>query len=250
MTASELTKFWRRCQLEKPPYVHPCDEQTIRSVQSCSGGYDKYVEAFEKSKLSKTAFHLGLLPQPYHGDLENAQVIILWRNPGFHPSDYVAEEKYPEFRQLIKDTIRQRVRSHMFLNPKWIWTGGFDWWESKLRKVAQQLVAHNKFEDCPSALADLAANVASVELIPYHSVSFGKSRKYRNLTQMPSANAAREFAKEASKDRKVIVPRAVKDWDIGSGKNIISYDPNQALSAPLGPTSLGGQAILELYGLS
>ena len=61
---------------------------------------------------------MSLLPQPHHGDLENAEVFILLKNPGFHASDYLAEETDSELRQSIIGTIRQEVRSHMFLNPK------------------------------------------------------------------------------------------------------------------------------------
>lgn len=246
MNASELTKFWDQCPLDKSPYQHPCDMLDSGSIQQDVGCYADYVSAFKESRLDDTKFHLGLLPQPYHGDLENAEAIILLKNPGFHASDYIAEEGFPEFRKSIVKTIRQRMGSHMFLDPNWAWTSGFTWWESKLRKVGRCIADHKFNGDYPKALACLSRRVACLELVPYHSVSFGTSRK---LTQIPSANAARRFAQQASEDRKVIVPRAVKDWDIGCGKHVITYDANQARSASLGPDSLGGRAILELYGL-
>lgn len=243
MTASELVEFWSQCPLDKPPYQHPCDELPTGSILKDVRCYADYADAFNKRQLSDTAFHLHLLPQPYHGDLENARLIILLTNPGFHASDYVAEEEYPEFKQAIVKTIRQEVFSHMFLDPKWAWTSGFSWWERKLRKVVQRIASDRFKGSYPEALAQVAQSVACLELVPYHSMSF------RGTTGLTSTAAARKFAQEASKDRKVIVPRSVKAWGLGNGPNVIAYDPNQARGASLGPTSLAGREILALYGL-
>ena len=245
MTAKELTQFWRACRLEreKPPYRHPDDHLARNRIQQGVESYADYVDAFNGCRVSDTNFHLSLLPQPYHGDLENAEVFVLLKNPGFHASDYLAEETDTEFRQSIVGTIRQDVRTHMFLNPKWAWTSGFTWWESKLRKVAQLVAGHWFDGDYPEALADLARRVACLELVPYHSKSF------RGTTDIASANAVRRFAEQASRDRKIVITRAVKEWGLESGPNVIEYGREQARGASLGPDSPGGRAILECYGL-
>lgn len=242
MTANDLMDFWKCCKLEKPPYRHPKDRLADERIQQGVNCYADYVRAFEENQLSDKKLHLSLLPQPYQGDLENAEVIVLLKNPGFHPSDYIAEEK-PEFRQSLVETIRQERRSHMFLDPKWAWTSGFNWWEPKLRKVGC-IIAKEKFGgDYSKALACLATKIASLELVPYHSKSFS------GTTTIRSAEAARKFAREASKDRKIVVIRAAKDRNIGDGPNIITYTGGQARGASLGPGSCGGRAILKLYGL-
>ena len=243
--ANALTGFWRKCELEVPPYLHPKDRLESNRIQQGVNCYADYVHAFDENRLSDKKLHLSLLPQPYQGNLENAEVIVLLKNPGFSPSDYIAEEN-PEYRQSIIETIRQERRSHMFLDPKWAWTGGFTWWESKLRKVTC-IIAREKFKgNYSKALADLAKRIASLELVPYHSKSFSGS------TQMASARAARRFAKEASSNpgRTIIVTRAVGDWDVGDGPNIITYQRGQTRGASLGPESRGGRAILSCYGLS
>ena len=201
--------------------------------------------AFKENRLTNTALHLSLLPQPYHRDLENAEVIILLKNPGLHASDYLAEEKEAEFRQSIIGTIRQEMSSHMFLDPKWAWTSGFTWWESKLRQVAC-LIAKDRFKgDYSKTLADLARRIACLELVPYHSVSFS------GTTQIASANAVRRFAQEASRDRNrtIVGIRSVKDWGTRDGSNIVTYTASQARGASLGARSPGGCAILKRYGL-
>ena len=47
----------------------------------------------------------------------------------------------------------------------------------------------------------------------------------------------------------MVVTRAVTDWGLESGPNVIAYSPRQARGASLGPDSPGGRAILECYGL-
>ena len=243
MTAEELTQFWRACELNAPPYRHPEDRLAPTRIQQGVNSYADYVRAFREDRLSPKALHLSLLPQPYHGDFGNAEVIVLLTNPGLHPSDYFAEDIDPQFRQSIVGTIRQEMRSHMFLDPKWAWTSGFTWWEKKLRGVAQ-IVAREQFRGNYSrALADLAERVASLELVPYHSASFSRA------AELASTKAVRKFAQEASIDRTIVVTRAVKDWGITNGPNVISYDAGQARGASLGPKSLGGRAILASYGL-
>ena len=180
-------------------------------IQQGVNCYADYVRALKENRLCRTALHLSLLPQPYHGDLENAEVIILLKNPGLHASDYFAEENEPEFRRSVVGTIRQEMRSHIFFDPKWAWTSGFTWWESKLRQVGLR-IAHEKFNGNYSrALADLARRIACLELVPYHSASFS------GTTQIASAKAVRKFAQEASRERTIVVTRAVKDWDVGVG---------------------------------
>lgn len=237
--------FWDECDLEAPPYQHPKDDLLSNGIEQDVCCYADYVRAFKENRLANKALHLSLLPQPYHGDLRNAEVFVLLKNPGLHPSDYYAEEKDPEFRQSIIATIRQEKRSHMFLDPKWAWTSGFNWWESKLRMVGR-LIAKDRFDgDYSKALADLARRIACLELVPYHSQTFS------GPTQIASAKAVRRFAREAARDRDrtIVVTRAVKDWDVGNGSNIVAYNAGQARGASLGPDTPGGRAILERYRL-
>jgi len=118
-----LLKFWDEAPLNIAPYVHPKDRIHQNHVQSGVSSYAEYVRAFENGTLKKAAFHLSLLPQPYFGDLENAEIVILTINPGLSACDYYAEENSPEFKNELIASIRQEKREHIFLDPKWAWTG-------------------------------------------------------------------------------------------------------------------------------
>jgi hypothetical protein len=240
---SELLRFWNEAALDRAPFVHPRDTIPANHIQSGISSYAEFLAAFEGGLLSRTAFHLSLLPQPYHGDLDNAEILLLLINPGLSACDYHAEHNYPAFREDLIASIRQERRDHLFLNPKWAWTSGFMWWESKLRDVAR-LIASERFDGhYGRALADLARRVASIELVPYHSFNFGGSKK------LASADAARRFVASVDPGRTVIVTRSVADWGLPDAPHIIKYPATHARSASLGLTSMGGRAILERYGI-
>ena len=45
--------------------------------------------------------HLGLVPQPFIGDLRRASIFVLLLNPGLSPSDYYGEYQVPSFRRAL-----------------------------------------------------------------------------------------------------------------------------------------------------
>jgi hypothetical protein len=101
----------------------------------------------------------------------------------------------------------------------------------------------------PKALRHLSQRMAAIELVPYHSRSFGA---HRLLKRMPSAVAAKTFVEG------VLVPKARKGKvtliatrQVGTLEllpcvpGIVVYRPSQARGAHLGPDTLGGEAILQ-----
>ena len=59
--------------------------------------------------LGSGVLHLGLLPMPFAGRLDRADIFILLLNPGFRPSDYFAEFRDEAFRKAWSDNIRQET---------------------------------------------------------------------------------------------------------------------------------------------
>jgi len=115
--------------------------------------------------------HLSLLPQPFIGDVKNASIYILELNPGLGPSDYYGESEVPEYHDALLANLQQDFSKSdlpfLFLDPKFAWHGGFDWWHGKLAKVIeelQSLIPPNKTNTCKFAEARylLASNLASM----------------------------------------------------------------------------------------
>jgi len=164
-------------------------------------------------------------------------------NPGLHALDFYVESERSDFRDELVSTIRQNFTRHILLDPKWAWTSGSNWWESKLRGVARVIAEKRYNGRYGAALEMLSHEIASLELVPYHSASFGACKN------LPSSEAARRAALSmaSNKGRTVIATRSVKDWDLPNQDNVVKYSPGQARAASLNPRipGSGGEAILK-----
>jgi hypothetical protein len=246
--ADHLVQFWGEAKFDEPPFLHPKDKSAYELAQTCNYNYSEYSQAFKDGELDKNkpALHLGLLPQPYLGDLYNADIVILLLNPGLATCDYYLEENHPDFKEQLMATLKQEKRDHIFLDPRWSWTPGFNWWEKKLREVAK-LISENKFGgNYGKALNALATRILSIELYPYHSFEFRSP-----AGNVPaSTKAAQTFARSISEDRLVICTRGANQWRLAAGKSVVVYPPSHARSASLSARSEGGKAILSKFGIS
>jgi hypothetical protein len=203
--------------------------------------------------------HLGLIPQPFFGDLRNASVYILMINPSLGPHDYFGESKVPEYRKALEANLRQDFKgfgtNFMFLDPRFAWHGGFQFWDKKLFKIIEAVAdAMNEKRKQKNNISIAEARkwvgdrVASLELIPYHSAIAPTARWVKELR---SVKLAQEFAKNTicpsveSGDVVAVVLRGVKRWDLQNPKGIVKYEGGLARSASLQPHSEGGKAILN-----
>lgn len=245
--ADELIEFWSRAALDTAPFLHPDDDLSGYRVQSDVACYSDWVRAFERGSLRPEALHLSLLPVPYVGDLESADVLVLLLNPGMSPLDILAEQRDPEYRNALIATLRQECKTHMFLDPKWAWTDGFAWWEAKLRAVCSRIAAEKFGGRYAHALADLSRRIACLQLVPYHSRRFAVRG---GAAELASSQAARRFARSFALEKTVIVTRQVREWALEDIPSVVNYPSAQARGASLGPGTMGGRAILDLYGMA
>ncbi len=263
--ADELNKlitFWRHCDFKAPPYFHPQDESVLREVIDLSdtvpvNSLKEFVTGKTFGAFDDKQFHLSLLPVPYGGNIEQADIIILLLNPGFHISDYHAELHMPAYREKAIANIRQSDTKTEFpfiwLDPQFCWHSGFMWWEKKLQSVLKIIAEKN---NCTylSALQNMSKRLAQIELVPYHSKFFGT---HRLLEKLPSSIIVREFVKsvlvpEARNGNKtIIVTRQVASWDLISENDkvddIVLYKKEHTRGASLSADSDGGKAILRRF---
>ena len=126
-----LMEAWRPQQLTKSPFVLDADRETLASgvhtVQYST--LDDYTSSPEFANSNDTTLHLGLVPMPFVGDLQSADVFLVLLNPGLGPLDYYGEQNEPGYREALLANLvsdRNALRDgFMFLNPKFAWTGGF-----------------------------------------------------------------------------------------------------------------------------
>ena len=196
---SELVNFWQRCDLATPPYAHPDDLPVLRRgngkhIDAEPRDFEAFVASSRFGDFKDYRLHLSLLPIPYGGSLDRADIVILLLNPGFSYSDYHAESRVPPYRQRLEMNLRQSFQGvefpFLWLDPEFCWHSGFGWWEKKLRDVITMIAAERFNGRFLDALRDLSARLAHVELVPYHSPSF---RGHALIDDLPSVKAARRF---------------------------------------------------------
>jgi hypothetical protein len=251
--ASSLATFWQAFQPGDPPFVHPAD---LAAVAKYAKAVIRTVEEHSRRAYfgnEAGMLQLGLLPAPFAGDLGRADIFILMLNPGFEIADFYAGSQHA-YAAATEQTLRQDLSNEEFpfmhLNPEFCWSGGYRWWSKKLHDVARTYVA---LKGCSyrEALATLSQHIASIELIPYHSVS-GPSGA---LSKLPSAKAALAFVQNEllptarRGEVTLIVTRKVAAWgivaDAETAKDIVIYGGGAARGAHLTSTTSGGEAILR-----
>jgi hypothetical protein len=252
----DLISCWRSCNLTAPPYLFPDDvSRMANSDFKVFQSFDGYVASKEFGLSSDTSLHAGLLPLPFVGNLENASVFILMLNPGLSAGDYFAEQNSPEFRNTCIRNLRQENGNDdypfVFLNPQFAWHPGFGYWHKKLDDIIEKLARQSGMA-YQEAMSKLAKNLTCLELIPYHSKSFGSAPL---LNILPSVSVMLSFVHEilipkAEDDKVVIIAtRSVKNWRLPEHENIITYEGGETRSAHLSLTSRGGVAIANRLGL-
>lgn len=251
-----LIQLWQKCPLNTPPFILPEDRAEIQNWNlSEYHSFDKYISSPTFGQRKDTSLHVGLLPIPYVGNLQKATVFILLLNPGLSPGDYFAEHKDEQFREShIRNLRQENINDEFpffFLDPRFAWHPGFEYWQGKFDNIAQALAEKEKIT-YREALRRLAQNVACLELMPYHSKSFGSGLL---LKQLPSARVMCEYVhdilipKARSNDAVVVATRSVQNWNLPKQKNIVLYKSGETRSAHLTLKSSGGKAIAKNLGL-
>jgi hypothetical protein len=257
MTEMNLLETWKKWHPNSPPFVLDDDLETLEPDHYVTRrGWQDAIGASDFCSPGDTKLHLGLLPQPFFGDVRRASIYLLLLNPGLGPHDYYGEYEVPEYRAALLANLKQQPRRgtipFLFLDPQFAWHGGFAWWHRKLAKVMQRLASawNVTFAD---ARVRLGARLASIELLPYHSSAFRDTGGW--LRKMRSVDLARAFVKEfvvprvERGDAIVIVTRKVASWNLPENAGVVVYSAAQARAAHLTPNSPGGRAILNHLGV-
>jgi len=249
-----LVEFWKKCPLDGQTFIHPDDRRVLDPRPDLTRQCD--FDSFTKSpEFGKSNLHVSLRPMPYFGNLEKADIFILLLNPGLGYTDYWGEENVKPFRDRLEDSLYQSLDAvefpFMWLDPQFCWHGGFVWWDKKLRNTILKLAEIHFDGSYYDAARSLSKRLACLELIPYHSHSFGA---HKLLNRLDSAIAMKEFVKNnlvpdaAQRAKTLIATRQTKEWGLPTGhESMIVYEGGETRGASLGPDTKGGKAILGRY---
>lgn len=254
-----LLDAWSNWPCKGHPFVLADDREVLLTARSqrATVVYRDWEEATSSPEFCRpgdSRLHLGLVPEPFCGDIRNASIYVLLLNPGLGPTDYYGEFRVPEFRAARLRNLRQ-VRNEgdlpfYMLDPKFSWHGGFAWWNRKFAGITARL-ADRRSISFAAAQRLLASELASIELVPYHSATFRDSGGW--LKQLRSVSLAREFVRDYvvpkvnRSEAIVIATRQVGLWALPVMPGVVQYSGGQTRGAHLTPASPGGEAILRWF---
>jgi hypothetical protein len=249
----ELVEFWKSCNLTQPPYVHDTDRPHIDAARNIKvtllRNHHEFIGHRTFGDENDSSLHLGLLPVPYRGNLSKADIFIIMLNPGLGLSDYQTEEdkeQNEQVRLILRQEFAKVEYPFLALNPEYAWTGGFQWWERKLRQVITRIAIDYCENDYAAALRFLSQRLAMIEIFPYHSRTFNAGSLRSRLPSVQKATGfVRSLLPRAEKGEiTIIVTRAIRTIGIDDHE-LVNYDRRHARGASLGLETLGGKAIIE-----
>lgn len=175
---------------KKEPYVLDIDKDSISDIKDID-----------------FKIFLNIFPDPYVGDINNAEVFFLLLNPGLvippglkEPLEFFYLENFPSFKNDLLANLHQEQRKYPFyyLDPKNKLSLGFRYWTKVLNQFLNDEVDYEK----------ISKKICAIEFFPYHS------QKYKKHKVIPSQKFTFEVVKEAiNRNKIIIVMRAKKDWE-------------------------------------
>lgn len=180
---------------------------------------DKLNEAINKNKKyseeQKIAYkiHPEISPEPFWGDLENANVYILSGNPGYGGNERKIDRKQAFIEAMMENLNRDASRliwldSGLKENTQdeeyekdgeaVLYHPGFEYWEEKTKELREK------------AGDDL--NICVIELFPYHSQMISDEMK-KCASELPSREFVDFYIEKAINDGKwIVIARCKSEW--------------------------------------
>lgn len=244
----ELLDFWKKLDLNKKPYLHPDDKDSLNLnfCYSLNNLTNYYNDIYWKDK---NILHTDLIPMPYLGNLSKAKIFFLMLNPGFSFIDYYSEENSKAYRDTLVKNLNQDFSNtnfpFPFLNPEFLWTGGGQYWFKKLKSYIQYVKNKNEFKDKTYSDASmfLSEKIAILEIFPYHSISFSNHKLLQKENEIKSVEQMKMFVEKTiipkvlRNEACIICMRQSKVWDLQDHFNIVKFSGVEARAAHISNNS-------------
>ncbi len=166
----------------EPPYIAKVDTDVLLKVGKRADG-----------------LRFDVLPDPYFGDLVQAEIVLLPLNPGFEDADLLVNMQRDEYVTQNKASLVHASRPPFyFLNPELMYSGGYRWWTRIFKSLLEQGIS-----------ADILAHkMMCIQYLGYHSTT------YLHLnTTLPSQLYSFDLVRQAIQLKKTIVMmRSEKLW--------------------------------------
>lgn len=240
MGPSHIVDYWKSVLKKSGPYLHDEDRHLDSSLIDDSRP-DRLLSAGFLPYRDPQRYCVGLLPEPYVGDISNARVYILLLNPSLDAADLRAYTD-PDYLDRTVLNLKQEFvsgkRRFYPLEDDFSWTGAGLWWRPRFRPIVEQLAPAGSTRPVSEVLDLIGERVAALEYWPYHSVSNlisePRLRKCRSHIEMEAFVRDYVLKRAAKDDCCVIVPRSVRKWDLPrSHKNVWTRSPGEGRAVSL-----------------
>ena len=194
---------WKNLPDTNGKYIAKGDEKILHK---CNDEIREKGKRNSKYKSSDYLFDLEILPEPFWGDIRNAEVFILSGNPGLGK-----DEKNFNQNETFKNVTLKNISLE---KPKIVWLDqnfkkdivfdgkphpGFKYWEYRTR-VLRKAVGNDNL------------NICIIEYFPYHSKKISSVMRDKGK-DLPSCKFVDHYIKEAIKKEKwIVIARCKSDW--------------------------------------
>lgn len=204
----------------EPPYIATVDTDVLLKVGKRADG-----------------LRFDVLPDPYLGDMNQAEIVVLPLNPGFEDADLLVNMQRDEY--VTQNRLSLKLKSSppfYFLNPELMYSGGYRWWMRIFKPLLQQGISANT----------LAHKMMCIQYLGYHSTT------YLHLnTTLPSQLYSFDLVRQAIQLKKIIVMmRSEKLWleavpELKNYPYIKIKNPRNPVLSPANLTQDGFDQILQ-----
>ena len=161
---------------KRAPYALRADAQRIEDYNQ------------DRKIKPENRVHLELPPSPFVGSPTSIRVLLLTKNPAWHPEDVVDFTEKPEYaRQMWQNlTFGNEEFPFYTLNPAFEDTFGYQWWDPRLKELIEACdeKTDGKGREC------VARGLFSIAFFPYHANEFNGE-----ITELRCQKFARELVR-------------------------------------------------------
>ncbi len=166
----------------EPPYIAAVDTDVLLKVGKRADG-----------------LRFDVLPDPYFGDIKQAEIVVLPLNPGFEDADLLINMQRNEYVTQNRLSLVHKSNPPFYvLSPELMYSGGYRWWMRIFKPLLQQGISTDV----------LAHKIMCIQYLGYHSTT------YLHLnTTLPSQLYSFDLVRQAIQLKKaIVIMRSEKLW--------------------------------------
>lgn len=243
-----LLAFWREVDDTDGSWLHPADravlaEPTFRDRVRWDASSSS-TEAVAEHRRAPARLQASLIPQPFLGDLQRADVVLCLPHPDLQPGSWLAERDGSALRQRKLAGLRQDGTLPI---PFWpidldiADTGAFSTWWPRFAALAEMLMSDGwAFEE---AIRDLVRRVACVAIVPYPSSSIDPVSPSLVAALPSSLLAIAAVREKAAKGATVVLFDDHAGWGLADDGERIRQAESAATAIEIRPATFAGRLV-------